>query len=112
MLAGPIAHLAQVSRQAARDEHELGKTFTFKPGADTYLAFRTAARSMVAAAQGDGRPEPAALPERQPAPRLVAQRELGAGHASTRDHAPGRDHRSTGRRYVRPAAGAGADSPG
>src|SRR3954470_20429452 len=44
MREGPIAHLAQVGRAAAREEHELGKTFTFKPGASTYLAFRTAAR--------------------------------------------------------------------
>jgi hypothetical protein len=47
----PIAHLAEVGRAAAREEHELGKTFTFKPGASTYLAFRTAARSMASAAQ-------------------------------------------------------------
>jgi hypothetical protein len=47
----PIAHLAEVGRAAAREEHELGKTFTFKPGASTFLAFRTAARSMASAAQ-------------------------------------------------------------
>jgi hypothetical protein len=47
----PIAHLAEVGRAAAREEHELGKTFTFKPGASTYLAFRTAARSMASSAQ-------------------------------------------------------------
>jgi hypothetical protein len=51
MLAGPIAHLAQVARGAAREEHELGKTFRFKPGASTFLAFRTAAGSMAAEAQ-------------------------------------------------------------
>ncbi len=50
MLAGPIAHLAQVGKQAAREDHELGKSFIFKPSADTYLAFRTAANSMSAAA--------------------------------------------------------------
>jgi hypothetical protein len=47
----PIAHLAEVGRAAAREEHELGKTFTFRPGASTYLAFRTAARSMASSAQ-------------------------------------------------------------
>ena len=51
MRDGPIAHLAEVGRAAAREEHELGKTFTFKPGASTYLAFRTAARSMASSAQ-------------------------------------------------------------
>ena len=51
MLAVPIAHLAEVGRAAAREEHELGKTFRFKPGASTYLAFRTAARGMAAAAE-------------------------------------------------------------
>jgi hypothetical protein len=52
MLLGPIAHLAEVGKLAAREDHELGKTFTFKPNAETYLAFRTAAGSMAAAAQG------------------------------------------------------------
>ena len=47
----PIAHLAEVGRAAAREEHELGKVFRFRPGAETHLAFRTAARSMAAAAQ-------------------------------------------------------------
>ncbi|HEY3011945.1 MAG TPA: hypothetical protein VGJ36_04300 [Gemmatimonadales bacterium] len=51
MLAVPIAHLAEVGRAAAREEHELGKTFRFKPGASTFLAFRTAARSMASAAE-------------------------------------------------------------
>jgi hypothetical protein len=51
MLDVPIAHLAEVGRAAARDEHELGKTFQFNPSASTFLAFRTAARSMIAAAQ-------------------------------------------------------------
>ena len=46
----PIAHLAEVGRAAAREEHELGNTFRFKPGANTYLSFRTAARGMAAAA--------------------------------------------------------------
>jgi hypothetical protein len=47
----PIAHLAEVGRAAAREQHELAKTFSFKPGADTFLAFRTAARSMASAAE-------------------------------------------------------------
>jgi hypothetical protein len=51
MLAVPIAHLAEVGRAAAREEHELGEVFRFKPSADTILAFRTAARSMAAAAE-------------------------------------------------------------
>lgn len=51
MLDVPIAHLAEVGRAAARDEHELGKTFQFNPSASTFLAFRTAARSMIASAQ-------------------------------------------------------------
>ena len=51
MCAIAIRHLAEVGRAAAGEEHELGKTFTFKPGAATYLAFRTAAGSMAAAAQ-------------------------------------------------------------
>jgi hypothetical protein len=46
-----IAHLAEVGRAAAREEHELGKAFRFRPDASTYFAFRTAARSMAAAAQ-------------------------------------------------------------
>ena len=51
MLAVPIAHLAQVGAMAAREDHELGKTFRFKPGASTFLAFRTAARGMASAAE-------------------------------------------------------------
>src|SRR5690242_14226711 len=51
MLALPIPHLAEVGRAAAKEDHELGKTFQFKPTADSYLVFRTAARSMAAAAQ-------------------------------------------------------------
>ena len=51
MLAGPIAHLAEVGRLASRENHELATTFRFKPSADTYVAFRTAARSMEAEAE-------------------------------------------------------------
>jgi hypothetical protein len=47
----PIAHLAEVGRAAAREEHELGKAFRFRPDASTYFAFRTAARGMASAAQ-------------------------------------------------------------
>jgi hypothetical protein len=47
----PIAHLAEVGRAAAREEHELGKAFQFRPGASTFLAFRTAARAMASAAE-------------------------------------------------------------
>ena len=50
MRAGPIAHLNDVGRAAAREEHELGNTFRYKPGASSYLSFRTAARAMAAAA--------------------------------------------------------------
>ncbi len=50
-LAGPIAHLAQIGRMAAREQHELASIFVFKPTADTLLAFQSAARSMYAAAQ-------------------------------------------------------------
>ena len=51
MLAVHIAHLAQVGREAAREDHELGRTFRFKPQAGTYLAFRTAARAMAVEAE-------------------------------------------------------------
>ena len=47
----PIPHLAEVGRAAAQEQHELGKIFSFKPGADTFLAFRTAARGMASAAE-------------------------------------------------------------
>ena len=51
MLAGPIAHLAEVGRLAARENHELATTFRFKPSADSFVSFRTAARSMQAEAE-------------------------------------------------------------
>ena len=51
MLKVPIAHLAEVGRAAAREEHELGKAFVFRPDANNFLAFRTAARGMASAAQ-------------------------------------------------------------
>jgi hypothetical protein len=46
-----IAHLATVGRKAARENHELGNSFSFKPGGGTYFAFRTAAGTMLEAAQ-------------------------------------------------------------
>jgi hypothetical protein len=51
MLAGPIAHLAEVGQLAARERHELRSVFRFRPTADTFVAFRTAARSMQVEAQ-------------------------------------------------------------
>ena len=51
MLAGPIAHLAEVGQLASREQHELRTAFRFKPGVNTYVAFRTAARSMQVEAQ-------------------------------------------------------------
>jgi hypothetical protein len=50
-LAGPITHLAELGRLAGREQHELRSSFRFKPGADTYVAFRTAAGSMLAEAE-------------------------------------------------------------
>ena len=45
MLAGPIAHLADIGQLASRERHDLPNGFRFKPSADTYAAFRSAARS-------------------------------------------------------------------
>jgi hypothetical protein len=46
ILAGPIAHLAEVGRLAARENHELGTIFRFRPGSKTFVAFRTVGRTM------------------------------------------------------------------
>jgi hypothetical protein len=46
ILAVPIAHLAEVSRAAARENPELGSAFRFKPGNKSFQAFRVAARGM------------------------------------------------------------------
>ena len=46
MLAIPIAHLAQIGALAAQEQHELGKIFRFRPTADTFVAFQSAARTM------------------------------------------------------------------
>ena len=51
MLAVPIAHLAQIGALAAREQHELGKTFRFKPTAESLVAFQSAARAMFNEAQ-------------------------------------------------------------
>jgi hypothetical protein len=51
MLAVPIAHLAQIGALAAREQHELGKTFRFRPTATSLVAFRSAARAMYEEAQ-------------------------------------------------------------
>jgi hypothetical protein len=51
MLTVPIAHLAQVGGLAAREIHELGKTFRFRPAATSQVAFHSAGRAMLEAAQ-------------------------------------------------------------
>jgi hypothetical protein len=53
ILAGPVAHMAEVGKRAQRSKHELGVTFRYKPGAQTYVAFQNTARSMQAAAEAD-----------------------------------------------------------
>jgi hypothetical protein len=50
MLAGPIAHLAEVGGIAAKEHAELGSTFLVKPGVGTYARFLTTARAMYTAA--------------------------------------------------------------
>jgi hypothetical protein len=50
LLAGPIAHFADIGQLAARDGHEVRNTFRFKPSADTHAAFRNAAGAMHTAA--------------------------------------------------------------
>lgn len=50
LLAGPIVHFADIGQLAARDGHAVRNTFLFKPSADNYAAFRSAAGSMHAAA--------------------------------------------------------------
>ena len=51
MLRVPIAHLAQIGALAAREVHELGKTFRFRPAATSLVAFQSAARAMLEEAQ-------------------------------------------------------------
>jgi hypothetical protein len=50
MLAGPIAHLTEVGGLAGRDQPDLVNKFRYKPSGHTYVAHRTAARSMQDAA--------------------------------------------------------------
>ena len=49
IMAGPVAHLVEVSRRSKQTE--LITAFQYKPGRKTYVAFRTAARAMQAAAE-------------------------------------------------------------
>jgi len=53
ILAGPVAHLAEVGKRAQRSKHELGLPYRYKPGAQTYIAFQNTARSMQAAAEAN-----------------------------------------------------------
>ena len=46
MLAGPIAHLSEVGRLAAKDHPELANKDRYTPSGNTYVAHLTAARSM------------------------------------------------------------------
>lgn len=50
MLAGPVAHLAEVGVLARREDPDLVNKLRYKPGANTYVGHRTAARSMQAEA--------------------------------------------------------------
>jgi hypothetical protein len=51
MLAGPIAHLSEVGGLAGREHPDLVNKFRYKPSGSTYLAHRTAGRSMQAEAE-------------------------------------------------------------
>jgi hypothetical protein len=51
MLAGPIAHLSVVGGLAKRDHPDLVNKLRYKPGGNSYLEHRTAARSMQAEAE-------------------------------------------------------------
>ena len=51
MLSVHIAHLAQVGQEASVENHELAKTFRFKPAAQSILAFRSAAGTMAREAE-------------------------------------------------------------
>jgi hypothetical protein len=46
MLAGPIAHLAEVGGLAKREHPDLVNKLRYRPSGNTYVAHRTAARSM------------------------------------------------------------------
>ena len=51
IVAVAIPHLAQIGALAAREVHELGKTFRFRPAATSQVAFQSASRAMLEAAQ-------------------------------------------------------------
>jgi hypothetical protein len=51
MLAGPIAHLSGVGGLAKREHPDLVNKLRYKPSGDTYVAHRTAARSLQAEAE-------------------------------------------------------------
>ena len=51
MLTVPIAHLAQIGGLGAREIHELGRTFRFRPAARSQVAFQSAGRAMLETAQ-------------------------------------------------------------
>ena len=51
MVTVPIPHLAQIGALAAREIHELGKAFRFRPAAQSQVAFHSAGRAMLEAAQ-------------------------------------------------------------
>jgi hypothetical protein len=53
MLAGPIVHLAEVGRLAAREHPELLHKLRYAPSKHNYLAHQTAARSMQAEAEAN-----------------------------------------------------------
>ena len=46
-----LAHIAEVGKAASREDPELPHKVAFRPGARSYLAFRTAARGIAAEAQ-------------------------------------------------------------
>jgi hypothetical protein len=49
ILAGPVAHLAEVGKRS--NQGGLAASFRYRPGSQTYLAFRTALRTMQSAAE-------------------------------------------------------------
>ena len=51
ILAVPVAHLAQIGGLAAREVHELDKAFRSQPSRSTTVAFQSAGRAMLEAAQ-------------------------------------------------------------
>jgi hypothetical protein len=51
ILDRPIAHLAEVGKRAGRRVTDLGLAFRYRPGSQSYVGFRTAARAMQATAE-------------------------------------------------------------